>query len=801
MKKIIQINCDNGNLLDVDGATLMERPTLAYMAAPQWQLQFVRIDEAGNMLPVDMTSAVAFHAAVDTDFDSSTEPMVRTLDSGIDHSESVSGIFVVNLDCSTTTFYNKVNGRQTIGAWFEFRGIDTNDKCIYDYKFQINALGSVDPQGGDPLPPVSGGVSINDVYALLRSAVQYEFSANGVEWHTPQRTGDIYYHSRYPEGAWSDPIELVKGSDGADGYNVKFEYSADGTTFHENPLSSDFYFRNSNDNGSTWTSGILFRGSDGSNGIGFELLGEYNSATTYNPPSLGNYECVYYEGSTYAYINSSAASGHTPPETSDSYWMKIAAKGSVDSITVSDITDFNSTMSGILSGYATKGEVYTTTQVNNLLSDKANVEDVYSAAEADVKFVDNEEFALSASNFVTIQQWSSQNTTFQNEIDYLSGQISGGGGGDLSNYYTKSEVNSISAYLQNEIDNIPSGGGGGSVITGGISGFSQNGVYQKPNNGNVNIMALPMATTMPSSDFTQEFMLYLGNNVNGDTYKGAISTIDINEGPAATPSAKISGQFNLYQAGGPDTSGTQRYWDAQGPLDLEAFRITHESDTWKLKYAYTGGDPIGPGTSWTDRGSLTTPYTSGQPWGLYTVDLYSDVTNPTSVTGSTTWNIYPISGFCAAQKGHLYERSGQWNDKELEIAADVPAEYAPPTYTLRKTAAASGDVDYWSSDGKNTSASRGYYDYQQMMWDQFNNRWSFNIVFYKREEGHEDEIDHSYIFTSPTCQYDTKPWTFTGPVWHLIDDEDSSADLGYKAITVSQKGWAGGWMDIGSMLH
>lgn len=792
--KIFNIDFNLGNVLDADGGILMTTPTISYQAAPNWELHFVEnVESAGSLVPIDVSQAVSWNAAVDVDFTDETQPMIRTLPSAIITSGAASGIIVVPLDANTETFYQKINGRNSIPAYFEIRGRDSNDRVIYDYRFRINALGAIDPQGGEPLPVVSGGVTMADVYALLRSATQYQFSDNGVEWHYPQREGDIYYQSRYPEGAWSDAIELVKGTDGADGYNVKFEYSADNSSWHPTPASSDFYFRNSNDNGSSWTTGILFRGSDGANGIGFELLGEYNAETTYNPPSLGNYECVYYDGSTYAYINSSASSGHTPPATSDSYWMKIAAQGSVENITVSDITDFDSVMAGLLSGFATKGEVYTTSQMNTLLAVKANAEDVYSRDEANAHFVDTEELAAVRGGLVEIQQWSDQNTIFQNEIDYLSGQISGGGG-DLSNYYTKSEVNNISAYLQNEIDNIPSGGGGGSVITGGISGFSQNGVYQKPNNGNVNIMALPMATTMPSSDFTQEFMLYLGNNVNGDTYKGAISTIDINEGPAATPSAKISGQFNLYQEGGPDVSGTQRYWDAQGPYDLEAFRITYESNTWKLKYAYTGGDQIGPGTSWTDRGSLTTPYTSGQPWGLYTVDLYSDVTNPTSVTSSTTWNIYPISGFCAAQKGHLYERSGQWDDKQLDIACDVPAESDPQEYTLTKVTSQSYPNGYWSSDGRDQHGNDD--TYQSLEWSV----GTWNLHIQKHIDDDYVKIDYEYDFHSPECPATTPSWAFSGlPVWSLTSD-GTPYDDGL-VVTINQKGWAGGWMDIGSMLH
>lgn len=504
------VDFDSGNLLDNDGAILMTTPSISYQACPSWELHFMQTSTDNTLVPVDISEAVSWTSAIDQDFSDTTEPMVRVLPSSIITSGAASGIIIVPLDANTTTFYEKINGRQSLPCWVEFRGRDSNDKIVFDYKFRVNALGAIDATEGTPLNPPSGSVTLADVYALLRSSLEFRFSADGTNWHTTQQTGDIYYESRYPEGEWSEPIEIVKGTDGADGYNVKFEYSADKSSWHTTPVSSDFYFRNSNDNGSTWTTGILFRGSDGENGIGFELLGEYNAETTYNPASLGNYECVYYDGSTYAYINSSASSGHMPPATSDEYWMKIAAKGSVDNITVADITDFNSTMSGLLSGYALKGEVYTTAQVNNLLAEKANANDVYTTEEADNKFVDLDELSQATSNLVTLTQWNTQNATFQGEIDYLSGVISGGGGGgDLSNYTPLSTTQTVSGYLQNEINNIS-----GNIPSSSIEGVNLNNERTLQVSNIAWVLAMPMRTVMPDANETdQDFMFYVGNNI------------------------------------------------------------------------------------------------------------------------------------------------------------------------------------------------------------------------------------------------------------------------------------------------
>ena len=165
--KSLYINFNTSELTDTTGAKVNAWPTLTYYSCPTWELNFGVPNESGFLSPVDLTEATAWHAAVDTDFDSNTDPMVRTLSDKIDDSGAASGILKVELDTATSSFFNKINGKERLPATFEIRGLDSSDKVIYDYHFKIYALGAVDPMGGDPLPVVSGGVTMNDVYAVL----------------------------------------------------------------------------------------------------------------------------------------------------------------------------------------------------------------------------------------------------------------------------------------------------------------------------------------------------------------------------------------------------------------------------------------------------------------------------------------------------------------------------------------------------------------------------------------------------------------------------------------------------------
>ena len=490
--RTIFINFNNGDVIDSEGAFLMSNPSIGYQSYPKWELKFVKVNEDGSLEGVDMSQAVSWHAAVDTDFDSSTSPMVRTLDSEIDSSGAGSGVIVVGLDAGTQNFYDKVNGRESVNAFFEIRGNDPTDRVIYDYRFRVNALGALDPQGGDPLPIVSGGVTINDVYALLRAAPERRWSEDGVSWHPAQAANDRWYQTRYDsEGEWSEPIGLANGRDG---YNVAFRYSSDGLGWHSGPLSTDYYMSTSNDGEASWTSGILFRGSDG---VGWALCGEWSAEAVYRPKGESSeYAVVAHSGSSYAFIGDEPTSGAAPG--SSALWQLIASKGdpgdlgsvSADKViglaeSVSSVVSegwydkkyMDARLSGLAAGnFYTKRETdsllslrmpadqaYTKTQVDSKLALKANASDVYTRAQL------NAMLSGDASGFVPLSAYNEDMTAVGNSLTDLTIAVEGKLGKTV--VYDIGEVSEAVSYSIHNGDYQTVSLAAGATVTAGSTSF------------------------------------------------------------------------------------------------------------------------------------------------------------------------------------------------------------------------------------------------------------------------------------------------------------------------------------------
>lgn len=766
--KIFNIDFNLGNVLDSDGGILMTTPTISYQAAPNWELHFVEnVESAGSMLPVDVSQAVAWNAAVDVDFTDETQPMIRTLPSAIITSGAASGIIVVPLDANTDTFYQKINGRNTIPAYFEIRGRDSNDRVIYDYRFRINALGAIDPQGGEPLPVASGGVTMADVYALLRSATEYRFSADGTNWHSTQQAGDNYYQSRYPDGDWSDTIEIVAG---APGHNVQFKYSADGTTFHENPLSSDYYMAMSNDGGTTWTSGILFHGADGedgtdgTNGVGFKLLGSYNGSTTYHPiTTSGYYECVLSNGSTFAYINANASSGHMPPTgaLSDSYWQMIARKGDDGegggggTVYPQDVVGLDAYISSTVSaGYYNKSEIDSNTgefneeilEINNELINKADLSAVYTKTAAD--------------NLLSAK--ADKSTTYtKTEVD--NALSSKADKSQLNDYTPLSTTQTVSAYLQNEIENIPTGGG--------LSGVSLNGEPQTVTDNVANIMALPIAKTMQNpNEATQELVLYYGNSItSGDSYVGALRSYD------------VVSEFDMWypyldmRINDSSNTGTNRVWSGH-PTDVAMHTQLAYDNGWKLSSYYEAeGDSD---YAWHEVGSLSTPDVSGQPWGRY---YLSGNTGLNPIPSGRYWNFKPqadvseakqIWGCNIVTKCHLYELDEAWDD--ICIFVTIPSFVGSPTYLFKKKA---GVTEWYEFNSSNAYIDEeGWY-----VKPNYSSAWSWDLF-----------MGDTYHLQETTQDYTKMPWDYSGHLWR-------DTTLGKDIYPIIKRVFIGKWNDLGKI--
>ncbi len=167
-------------MVDQLGGNTFDFPTIIYKSEPSWELNFLDFEDGYATMP-DMSDATAWRAAVDVDFlfestisgltPPPTPPLMRTLADGIDASKAASGIILVSLNSNTEGVARAIYNRDSIRAFFELRGFDGNDKCIYDYRWRVNLLGAIDPQGGEPIPIESGGVTLTDVYAIANGAV------------------------------------------------------------------------------------------------------------------------------------------------------------------------------------------------------------------------------------------------------------------------------------------------------------------------------------------------------------------------------------------------------------------------------------------------------------------------------------------------------------------------------------------------------------------------------------------------------------------------------------------------------
>lgn len=179
--KAFNIDFNTGNWCNDQGGFTYSYPSIIYKSEPIWELHFVDMQDGESYLP-DMSDATGWRAAVDTDFyfndpatsgmtPPPTEPLMRTLADGIDISQAASGIISVSLNSNTSGVAKAIYGKDIIRGYFELRGFDYEDKCIYDYRLNVNLRSAIDPQGGEPIPIESGGVTLTDVYAIANGAV------------------------------------------------------------------------------------------------------------------------------------------------------------------------------------------------------------------------------------------------------------------------------------------------------------------------------------------------------------------------------------------------------------------------------------------------------------------------------------------------------------------------------------------------------------------------------------------------------------------------------------------------------
>ena len=156
---------------DATGSSVNDVVKITYQAADHWIIR-VRQDNAA----VDLSAAIAWRAAVDTDFDHGSAPCVRVLNADIDSSDAANGNISLVLDANTSSFQAALGTSESMAGYFELVGCDAAGKQIFYFRFAVALANCLDPSGGDPPEPAGNHYTKTEVDALLAAKLDAAFT-------------------------------------------------------------------------------------------------------------------------------------------------------------------------------------------------------------------------------------------------------------------------------------------------------------------------------------------------------------------------------------------------------------------------------------------------------------------------------------------------------------------------------------------------------------------------------------------------------------------------------------------------
>ena len=223
--------------VDENNTRIAAKPVIHYGACPTWELHFFSGDPSETPEAVDLSDIVAWRAAVDSDWNSSTEPMCRTLDEDIDASQAAAGIISVPVNANTQRYHTVVNGKQSVGAWFELRGFDDQGNVTLVVLLNITCSNSIDPTGGaEPEPVDNDTATMTWVKAEIAQQLYFQYSADGSTWHNPPLVSgtDVYFRIKHGENGTPSAAQLIPyGPEGEQGQDGVSPYIGDNGNWYD----------------------------------------------------------------------------------------------------------------------------------------------------------------------------------------------------------------------------------------------------------------------------------------------------------------------------------------------------------------------------------------------------------------------------------------------------------------------------------------------------------------------------------------------------------------------------------------
>lgn len=133
----LYLNLDSiGTLTDSTGAQKADKLAFHLESYQTYSVNFGTIAN-GTFTNQDVSDGLSWTAALDVDFNHSTDPLVVVDHTDCDPASAADGIVKINVDCDTEEFLAAVAAKESIEGYFQIRGYDNVDpdqgKVIYSY--------------------------------------------------------------------------------------------------------------------------------------------------------------------------------------------------------------------------------------------------------------------------------------------------------------------------------------------------------------------------------------------------------------------------------------------------------------------------------------------------------------------------------------------------------------------------------------------------------------------------------------------------------------------------------------------
>lgn len=301
MQKItVYLRCNDAKAVLVDeyNQTLSSSNTPAITRGVKCDLVLKLLDNNGDPLPKEtVESLVAWDFVLANDWITTTVPQIRVFQ-GIKAQEN--SITIPLSDTNTVELISYLGNTETKTLGAELAGYQQGETYpAFLIQFDLNIRNRRSQAGtGTPTNVPDGSLNASQTYALLRSKPTFQFSVDGSQWHDEQnKDDDLFFRFRYLQGAWSEPIEMLRGIQGETGQQglqgiqgeqgiqglqgiqgiqgekgdpaplTKYQYSVDAENWHDQcRTETDVYQRISTDGGITWSAARYFRGLRGFQG-------------------------------------------------------------------------------------------------------------------------------------------------------------------------------------------------------------------------------------------------------------------------------------------------------------------------------------------------------------------------------------------------------------------------------------------------------------------------------------------------------------------------------------------------------